>query len=70
MANQQISIFSMYVYIIDINLQNVLRLVFHTDLDEKIIKSELYFLSKFQSIIIFLNFLFYMLSSKLIFLIS
>lgn len=70
MANQQISIFSMYVYIIDINLQNVLRLVFHTDLDEKIIKSELYFLSKFQSIIIFLNFLFYMSSSKLIFLIS
>lgn len=70
MANQQISIFSMYVYIIDINLQNVLRLVFHADLDEKIIKSELYFLSKFQSIIIFLNFLFYMSSSKLIFLIS
>lgn len=35
MANQQISIFSMYVYIIDINLQNVLRLVFHTNLDEK-----------------------------------
>lgn len=70
MANQQISIFSMYVYIIDINLQNVLRLVFHTDLDEKIIKSELYFLSKFQSIIIFQNFLFYMSSSKLIFLIS
>lgn len=70
MANQQISIFSMYVYIIDINLQNVLRLVFHADLDEKIIKSELYFLSKFQSIIIFQNFLFYMSSSKLIFLIS
>lgn len=70
MANQQISIFSMYVYIIDINLQNVLRLVFHTDLDEKIIKSELYFLSKFQSIIIFQNFLFYMSSSKIIFLIS
>lgn len=70
MANQQISIFSMYVYIIDINLQNVLRLVFHADLDEKIIKSELYFLSKFQSIIIFQNFLFYMSSSKIIFLIS